>query len=264
MLSQITDYNHFKDKFTSKFRTVLSKNLEFQFFIFDLLTKGTAYVVGGFLRDLSIGQDSRDLDIIFHLPNIDILMAIKSSNLKYSINRFDGIKVFLQDFEVDLWSIEHNWAFKNNIVTINEDDILESIVNGCFYNYDALAINIFTNNINVRHYNNMVKNNTLDIIQKNDLYKKLNPTIEANILRAFYLHSKFGVIFSNNCKSYLKSRIGYLEDLHGSSFRRLCEFKNKYPKYKSLTDKSILDLIFYCINENQDGQSIINFELNII
>jgi len=247
MIAQVTDYAHLKKRFASSFREVLSNDIRFRNFIYEVLVEGTAYVIGGYLRDLILNQPSRDLDIMVDLPSDKIRTLIDKSTLDYSVNRLNGIKISLSNFDIDLWSIEHNWAFEKKLIHQNDEYILESIANGCFYNYDALVINVHSNNLFVKHFNEMAKTNTLDILRKNTLYKQLNPTIEANILRAFYLRRKYDLNYSPNCIEYLNSRIGHLSDKYGSAFERLKEYKLRYHKYAALlTDETIKDLIAYC------------------
>lgn len=80
----------------------------------------------------------------------------------------------------------------------------------------------------------------LDINRRNINYKILNPTIEANIIRAFYLKDKFKLDFSENCSDYLTEKIKYLKDNNDSAINRLIEIKRKYPKYDNeLSDDSL-------------------------
>src|ERR1700749_412026 len=153
MLTAITDYNIFKRDFHLKFTETLSENPKFRNFCYEVFTLGTAYIVGGYIRDISLNKPSRDLDLLIHLPHDKILKILQEVNIGYKINRLKGIKIFDEKIEVDLWSIEHNWAFENKVVERNDDNILESIANRCFYNYDSLVLNLHTNNLNVRHYN---------------------------------------------------------------------------------------------------------------
>jgi hypothetical protein len=247
MLKEIEDINEFKKQFSKKLRMTLNENKEFREFLYEIFVYGTAYIIGGYIRDLTLNKESRDLDIMLTTPYEEIMNIIKSSNLNYTTNRLNGIKIKLNNLEADIWSIENNWAFKNKLVIQNDDYILDSIANGCFYNYDSLVINVHTNKISFRNFNNFVKSNTLDIIQKNKNYKILNPTVEANILRAFYLRKIYSIKYTNNCNNYLLSRIGFLKDNYGSSFNRLMEFKKKYIKYDLvLTKEDLIENIDYC------------------
>lgn len=243
MLNIIEDKILFKKLFLARFREVLKEHPVFYEFIMNLLVYGTAYVVGGFVRDSINDKKSRDLDMIVSVSHNQLIELLKRSKLKYSINRMLGIKINLNKFEVDLWSIDNNWAFKSDVVKRNEDYILDNISDGCFYNYDGLVINVNTSNFRSNHYNDFVKNKRLDIIQKSKHYKSKNPTIEANILRAIYLNEIYGVDITPNCMSYLVKMISNVSENHILR-ERLNLYLKKYEKYQEvLSIDSVMDTI---------------------
>lgn len=263
MLNIIEDKILFKKLFATRFREVLKEHPDFYEFIMNLLVYGTAYVVGGFVRDSINDKKSRDLDMIVSISHNQLEELLKISELKYSINRMLGIKIKLNDFEVDIWSIDNNWAFRDSVVKRNEDHILDNISDGCFYNYDGLVINIHTNNFRANHYNDFVKNRRLDIIQKSKDYKSKNPTVEANILRAIYLNALYGVDITPNCMSYLVKMISNVSENYNLK-NRLNLYLNKYEKYnKVLSIEDVMDTIklikYIHTNRKKPGQFNIDF-----
>ncbi len=200
--------------------------------MYDIFVYGSAYIVGGYLRDFLNSKPSRDIDIIVDLDNEKLLEIIQSANVEFSINRHKGIKLHFAQIDVDMWSIENNWAFKNELVKLNENDKLKSIAKGCFYNYDSLVVNLHTLNMNIHNYKNFNLEKKLDILQKSPIYKNLNPTTEANILRAFYLKKIYQIEFSANTKKYLIDKIGEISDKELSPLTQLELTKSKYDKYQ--------------------------------
>lgn len=245
-----------KRTFQSHFRQRMDEEKIMPFF-YELFILGTAYVVGGFFRDFLNGKTSRDIDIIVDITNSQLTELIKKSCLPFSVNRQGGIKLKSRKIELDLWSIENNWAFQNNLVKLNEDDKLNSIAKGCFYNYDALVINLHNYSYNLRYYKDFVKNKQLNILQENSIYKNLNPSVEANILRAFFLKNKFQITFSDNTSYYLKKKLGHIQDRHSDVLQRLIDIQKKYPKYNGLNQEQIESYIndiktnFYINNQKQ-------------
>ncbi len=240
------DNNKIKSNFKRHFENVLKENLSFRLLLLDIFVEGTAYIVGGYFRDFLLKRQSRDIDIIVDLPHDKLIAKIIESGIQHEINRHKGIKLQLDTKEVDIWSIENNWAFKQKLVKLNHEDKLLSIAKGCFYNYDALVINLHTFNFNIRYFTDFVSTRNLEILQEKVLYKKLNPTVEANILRAFYIQKSTGAKFSENTKGYLLKKIGQLADDHESSVSHLNNIKRKYPKY----DKTLKDIdIYILVNE---------------
>ena len=234
--------NILKTEFRKKFDEVLYNNTSLRHLLYEIFVFGSAYIVGGYLRDIINNKKSRDIDIIVDLNHNDLLEIISKSKIEYIINRHNGIKLVLLDIEIDIWSIENNWAFKNDLVKLNEDDKLNSIAKGCFYNYDALVINLHNFNFNIKYYRDFKKTNQLDILQTTPSYKNLNPTIEANILRAFYLRKINNISYSINTKKYLINKIGYLKDKHGNPNIILLNTKSKYPKYDSVLNVLDIDI----------------------
>ena len=238
------DYIQIQDKIRKNFATILNDNYELKSLLLQIFVEGTAYIIGGYVRDQINNVPSRDIDIIIDLKHSRLIEFIKSSNLKYTINRHNGIKLTLNNLYVDIWSIEENWAFRENLVVLNEEDKLESIAKGCFYNYDALVVNLHTFNYNIRYYNKFKKTGILDILQLSNEYKILNPTSEANILRACWIKKAFNINFSPNLKKYIFHTIGRYNDQYGNYLVRLLEIKKRYPKYNDyLTSKDILNII---------------------
>lgn len=233
MLKKIEDKTLFKKLFAERFKNVMFKHYEFYQLVMNILVEGTAYVVGGFVRDSINNKNSRDLDMIVSIPHIHLVELLQQSNLNYRINRMLGVKIELQGFEVDIWSLENNWAFRDEVVKKNDDYILDNISDGCFFNYDGLVINLHTKNFRCNHYNDFVTNNRLDIIQKSKYYKSKNPTIEANILRAIYLNTIYGVDIAPNCMSYLVKMITNVSENYNIN-DRLNSYLRKYPKYNEV------------------------------
>ncbi len=242
ILSSINDYGVFKNKFRIEFYSFLNTHLLFKKFLYDVLVEGTAYVVGGYLRDIVNGVKSRDVDIILNLPSDRLISILESSKLLYSINRMGGVKVRLNNSDVDLWNFENNWSFKNNLVKYNQQYIVENIAEGCFYNFDSIVININDLELCSKYYNECVGKKELDIIQKNDNYKKLNPTIEANIIRAIFLKNTYGLQYSQNCSDYLIRRIIHLRSQYVDFEDHMISLKRNYYKYEQkLSDQALLD-----------------------
>lgn len=232
-----------KKTFQSHFREKMDKENMMPFF-YEIFVYGTAYVVGGFFRDFLIGKSSRDIDIIVDIKNSQLTEIIENYSFQYSVNRQGGIKIKLQNIELDIWSIENNWAFKNKLVKLKDDDKLNSIAKGCFYNYDSLVINLHNFSYSLKFYKDFINKNQLNILQENPIYKNLNPSLEANILRAFYIKQTFNSSFSENTLYYLHRKLGHIRDKYGDIVQRLNEIKNKYPKYNDLTTGRIENYIY--------------------
>lgn len=261
MKRELLNYDLIKKDFRLTFSNLLNSDISLKSLLFEIFaSRGSAYIIGGFLRDIIQKKESRDIDIIVDLSHDKLIECINEVNLKYCINRHNGIKINFKNIQLDIWSIENNWAFKNNLVKLNDENKLESIAKGCFFNYDSLVINLHTLNMNIRNYINFLETNELDILQKKPLYKILNPTKEANILRSFYLRKLFNKKFSLNTRLYLLSKIAELRDKNLNPLEVLENKKKEYSKYEEILSKN--DLNFYLLeleNNNQiNNQLILN------
>ena len=238
------DYSDLKSRFEIHFRSELNKTPKLKHLLYDIFIYGSAYIVGGYLRDFINSKVSRDMDLIIDLESERLHELISKSNVKHSINRHGGIKLHFANIDVDMWSIENNWAFKNELVRLNENDKVSCIARGCFYNYDSVVISIPKFHLDIHNYINYQKNKKLEILQKSPIYKNLNPTVEANILRAFYLKTTQGINFSLDTQKYLIDKIGQLKDDQKEPISVLEKTKSKYPKYQQdLPQKVIQNLI---------------------
>ena len=175
----LSNANDIKFDFKTKFQELLKNDSGISHLFYEIFIEGTAYIVGGFFRDFLINQTSRDLDVIVEINHDKLIKIVESLNVSFVINRHNGIKIFFKKITVDIWSIENNWAFKNELVKLNEEDKLLSIAKGCFFNYDAVVINLHNYSYTTKFYTDFQKNNQLDILQRSPKYKNLNPTAVA-------------------------------------------------------------------------------------
>lgn len=235
-----------KSNFENYFRALLREEIILRNLIFEIFVYGTAYVVGGFFRDFLNNQKSRDVDIIVDIKNknIRLLDVIKALNYPFETNRHGGVKLKLNRITVDLWSLENNWAFKEQLVKLNEEDKLNSIAKGCFFNYDSLVINLHDFSYNLRYYSEFKNKKILDILQTSPPYKNLNPTTEANIIRAIFIKYKFNIEFTENTLIYLFKKLMSIRNSYQDEFQRILDVKQKYPKYNDLSENILRQEIY--------------------
>lgn len=257
MIYQDTDIKKF---FQIKVRNLLDEEPILKELLLNVFVYGTAYVVGGYFRDFLNVKESRDIDIIIDLDNVKLLDVIDDIDCQYTINRHGGIKLQLKKMDVDLWSLEKNWAFKNKLVKLNEKDKLNSIAKGCFFNYDSLVINLHNYTYNIRYYNDFLSTKILDILQKSSCYKNLNPTVEANIIRAFYIKENFNIDFSENLTDYIVKKVESLSDRYADGLERIINIKAIYPKYQGLANDILVNSIIRTIQHRKKTSDNLFFD----
>lgn len=212
---------------------------------------GTAYVVGGFVRDALLDKPNRDIDIIVEIEKTQLYDIVQEIGCAYDINRHGGIKLHLQSLDADIWTIDSNWAFENGLVHLKEDKKkrLECIAKGCFYNYDSLVVNIHDKSFDIHNYRSFLNNKELDILMSSSTYKNLNPTVEANVIRAFYIKHKYGVSFSSQLKEYIFKKVLPLGDTIEEAFSQVLSVKVKYPKYNDYPSEELLADMEFLLKE---------------
>lgn len=252
MKHSIIDISDYKKKFRSKLLKSKQTSPEFARVINALTKRNTAYVVGGYLRDILFEKQSRDIDIIIQATSSELEhLVIELKEQQCSKNRLGGYKLILENITIDFWSIDNNWAFKNNLVKYSDKNILNSLAKGCFYNFDSLVINMQTLELNVRYFNECVINRELDILMSRPKYRNLNPTKEANILRAIYLRKVYEFEFSEKLFEYLKRLILSIPYKEEKLYDRLMFTVAKYDKYQSVISQEDIALFLKEIKHNK-------------
>ena len=179
----------------------------------------------------------RDLDIIIDV-NRDLLeREIFKFFQDVKKNRLGGFKITLPNIVLDIWDYDSNWATNNNL--INGKNSLQNIAIGSFYNFDSLVINLRTLESFFKYYNQCITSNTLDILLKNRNHRYLNPTKEANFLRAVLLSKEFNFNLSSTLLEYLRYLLKFFNKKYSSATKRLVEYSKSDDKYSTIREKDI-------------------------
>lgn len=233
----------FNKSFYSYLLTKFDEEPALRTVLLELTVLGKLYVVGGFVRDFLTQKKSRDIDIIVDINNDNLNKILESQNVTIQNNRHGGAKLILNNFQLDIWSLNDNWAFKNELVSRNENDILNCIAKGCFYNYDSLVVQLPRVRHYFQYYREFERTKVLDILQKKPIYKNMNPTMEANVLRALYIIKKEDASISDNVRLYIQEAVDRISVSYKCVLDRILDVKEKYPKYSSISNEDIQDFL---------------------
>lgn len=258
-LLPIKNIDEFKNEVKNAIDTLSLENPSFEKFISKLLLNGSLFVLGGFLRNIANNKkDSRDIDLISTHDTENIANILAGLDLSYSINRMEGIKLKCNNIKIDIWSISKNWSFERERVkwslsmSYRRDVLIKKIADGSFFNFDSLVLDLKNYNCSVSNYNNCVETNTLDILRKKGRYKYQNPTREANILRAYFLSTRYGLKLSENTKTYIVKELNNIESLKAKNAVELIIDKSKeyIEKYHSTISEKELSGFLASLRKN--------------
>lgn len=210
------------------------------------------YLVGGFIRDSLNGKDCRDIDIIVDAPASWIENRLNKRCIEFKRNHFGGFK-FEIGKEIDLWSLDDNWAFKNGFIPALHQDILHYIALGCFYNYDSLVVNYKTLEFNLSNYIGFLRTNVLKIVYESNEYFWENPTSIANVCRALWISEQTGAQLSGRVQAYMNSVLGEFIDKSDDFLELLSSKLDEYPKYRGVIDSADVIRFYKEYQQHRDG-----------
>mgnify|MGYP002790647147 CR=1 FL=1 len=79
MLKPINNIIKYKQSFFEKLNKLKDANPLFDVFLGKIFIEDNGYVVGGFLRDIILNRESRDIDIVFSIDQNKLLTYLKES-----------------------------------------------------------------------------------------------------------------------------------------------------------------------------------------
>lgn len=163
----------------------------------DLLNVGSIYLIGGVLREYL------DHNKIKELRDIDIVIKINSQNAWENIlqkycptrNKFLGYKFICSGFLFDVWPIEETWAFKNNVLKLDDSaSYLEKLQDTVFLNMDSIVYDFSKNKWYKDKYDIAMKNRVIDVVLSE------NPQITLNLVRMFVIKNRYNMTISDELK----------------------------------------------------------------
>ena len=174
---------------------------------------GELILLGGAIRDILIKDDNpRDIDLIIDTnKNLDANREIDKILDKYTAcqkNRFGGYKLNIDGIELDIWTMDNHWAFKNKLLTRKIDNLKYST----FLNFDSIWYNLYNKERNNKYeytfFNDCIKNNQINIISNKKELVELNPTKDINIVRILNIKNEWNLDIGDSVKKYVNSWVG--------------------------------------------------------
>lgn len=202
-----------------------------------LLKTGEVYAVGGMLREFKDNGkiiDLRDADFSVHIKNREMWNALLEK-IPYTRNNFGGYKFLCSGFIIDVWNVKETWAFRENIIEVEEGKYFEKLAQSVFLNVDAIVYDFINDRWNDMIYQQAMEKRELGVVLKS------NPFVELNILRAMVLRKRYEMFYSNELKDLIATH-----SVKNNFCNILIEMqKRRYKKYV-LPEEDILHEIELC------------------
>lgn len=209
--------SNLKTSLKSEIFDLLSNYPETKEFINHLSEIGELLFFGGSVRDYyvynSYNNMPRDFDIAIKLESRQELIFERFvEEYSYTKNRFGGYKVVIENIEFDLWNFKNTWAFKENKLSTEEENLVKSV----YLSIDGIAYNFNKDKLYDEELRTTFSNKQIDIVLKD------NPQKDLNLLRALIFRKRYELDFSVELKQeYLRSielNENYVEKLYQLQF----------------------------------------------
>lgn len=157
---------------------------------------GELTIFGGVIRDLVIFSDfrmSRDIDIVVSVATDDELLPV-FQKLPFRRTRFGGFHCILDGICIDVWALGTTWAFKEGLLETHVENLPRSV----FLSIDAVAVTLADRELYEYRFFETIKEKTIDIVLEK------NPFPALCVLRSLVLRRKYGFLFSESLRTYIR------------------------------------------------------------
>lgn len=203
-------------------------------FLEELSKFSKIYIFSGVIRNFFIEykETARDIDIVYQGDDEELNNFLRFYN--YKINSFNGYKITLAGFTIDLWKVESTWAIKNQkhkekgeLGELFDEYVLPY---STFFNFSSIIFDYYAKVfVYTKDFKDFLETRILDLVLES------NPLPELCIVNTIYYKEKFKLKISEKLKRYC---INKFKNYHPSIFDeiQLKHFKDiKYP-YRKLQE----------------------------
>lgn len=208
---------------------------------------GSVLIFGGMLRDLSllgIAGFASDVDLVVRTNDAEGLDRILAT-YRSEKNRFGGYRIQLEKWQVDLWTFESTWAFKEELVIPKgRRDLCKTT----FFDWDAIAFDVSDAKFfSVDGYIERINSQIIDINFES------NPNPLGNVVKAFRFREKYDAQWSNRLSRYI---FAFMQNL---SSVKINEYEKRSHDSKYLEEASLRSLIV-ALEEHQKISPLFPFQ----
>lgn len=156
------------------------------------------FIFSGVIRNYFLGEkNNRDIDIILR-DKVDFVSLLQHTEVK--TNSFGGFKITCNKSTIDLWYLEHTWAFKNDHVEVFDFGLETKVPGTAFFNFSAIVYSLHDKKFYYTgDFVSFLKNQEIDYV-----YEK-NPNYKLCVVNTFYYSDKYKLPISDRLKEYIVS-----------------------------------------------------------
>jgi len=212
-------------------------------FIKNLSAFSHIFIFSGVIRNffLDFNENARDIDLVYQGEDAPLNEFLK--NYEYRTNSFNGYKIILGNFTIDLWKIDSTWAIQNAKLKI---ELFNQYVlpNSTFFNFSSIVYDYFNREfIYSDKFIEFINSNTLDLVLEE------NPLPQLCIVNTLYYKEKFGLKISENLKKFCLKNFSKFnaEDYDNIQLKHFGEIKYSYSdieKYIKIFRNKISSLLY--------------------
>jgi hypothetical protein len=132
-------------------------------------TEQNIYAFGGLVRDISLfglKDFSSDVDLVFDGSKAELEKALSSiKSAPMTENKFGGFRLHMTSWDIDIWSAEDTWAFREGLVEFSG---IESLLETTLMSWDSALYDVNHKKLSYReHYLEDILKGRLDIVLAN-------------------------------------------------------------------------------------------------
>lgn len=199
--------------------------------------KISMFYVGGFVRDLWLGEKPRDVDIVLFYSFLEEQFKYVTKEYLKGENSFGGLKLNIEGIEVDVWSADKTYAFTKKDSIFFPLNVISNLPKATFFNIDGMVLEVYAPD-NKRLF---WESDFFDALKNETLEMQIMETIQTSepwyaklqIVRAYNFKERFNNwSIGTNLQNYISSWLPKLE---------IDDLTNLYEKrYGVESDKQVL------------------------
>ncbi len=195
-------------------------NTEADNFIHFLKKEYDSYIFGGLIKDFVFGNDGihRDIDIVVN--EVDEKFKNYIAKYKFFENQFGGFKIFIGNFEFDIWDFNKTWAVKKYPL-LSFTTIPEYLPYTSFFNITAVLFSLKDDKLIYNsEFTKFLEDKVLSIVLED------NPFPELCIIKTYEYIKKYDLKLSKKLINYFiknysikRDKLNYIQKKHYSEIK---------------------------------------------